>query len=433
MAERNAAQPDVRQLGGPVAQLGPVSPALGGATPGGVATHQENVARYLAELGVDVHLLATNVAAPGPRAWQAPPLGKACVYRAYAPGRSAEWLSGAYLRAVRPSMLAKLGGRLLAGRDLPLGSRRQALADMAWYGWFIRHVQPVLLHAQHPLERHLYLRLLREWTGIRVPLVVTLHSFFDEHAPATIERLMAPNLRHAERLIAVSRSTADQAIQLGADPSKVRIIRSGVDVERFQPRERARARIALDVAAEQPLVLFVGNLEPRKAVDVLLRAVALLPAAHLVVIGSGESAGADNQEPVLRRQVHELGIGGRVRFEGRVDDDALHQWLAAADVFALPSRSEAQGIAALEAMASGLPVVASAVGGLLDTIRDGQNGYLVPVGEPGVLAEPIGRLLADPALRARIGAAAREEVAREFSWRRSAGRTLDVYLEALGR
>ena len=120
-----------------------------------------------------------------------------------------------------------------------------------------------------------------------------------------------------------------------------------------------------------------------------------------------------------------------VRFVGRVRDEELLQWYAAADVFVLPSSSEAQGIVALEAMACGLPVVASAVGGLLGTLEDGRTGYLVPSGEVEPLADRIAALLEDEPLRTSMGAAARERVVREFSWSRAVADTLQVYGEVL--
>jgi glycosyltransferase involved in cell wall biosynthesis len=149
------------------------------------------------------------------------------------------------------------------------------------------------------------------------------------------------------------------------------------------------------------------------------------------VIGSGESAGADDQTAPLRRLAEELGLMPAVRFLGRLADADLLDWYAAADVFALPSTSEAQGIAALEAMASGLPVVASAVGGLLQTIEDDLTGCLVPPGDVDGLAARLLELLARPARRAAIGAAARAAVLRDFAWQRCVDATLEVYREVL--
>src|SRR3981081_289315 len=114
-----------------------------------------------------------------------------------------------------------------------------------------------------------------------------------------------------------------------------------------------------------------------------------IPSAELVVVGSGESAGVLDQTEALLRLTRNSGLLEVIHFVGRVDDQRLLDYYAAADVFALPSSSEAQGIVALEAMACGLPVVATAVGGLLETIDDGRTGHLVPSGDVAALAEGV--------------------------------------------
>ena len=133
---------------------------------------------------------------------------------------------------------------------------------------------------------------------------------------------------------------------------------------------------------------------------------------------------------MLRALALELGVGDRIRWAGRVEDAELLDWYAAADVFVLPSSSEAQGIVALEAMAAGLPVVASAVGGLLGTIDDGQSGFLVPAGEVEPLAERLAMLLADSELRRRLGGAARRKVETDFTWGKAAGAASGGYQRA---
>jgi glycosyltransferase involved in cell wall biosynthesis len=182
-------------------------------------------------------------------------------------------------------------------------------------------------------------------------------------------------------------------------------------------------------------VLFVGNLEPRKQVDVLLEAMPRVrqhvPNVVLLVVGSGESAGIDDQTARLHRLTRELGLETLVGFFGRVDDQQLLDCYAAAHVFALPSSSEAQGIAALEAMACGLPVVASAVGGLLGTIDDGITGFLVAPGNSQELAARLVRLLCDESLRSGMGSNARSAVEREFGWPRALAATIDLYREVL--
>jgi D-inositol-3-phosphate glycosyltransferase len=247
---------------------------------------------------------------------------------------------------------------------------------------------------------------------------------------------MAPNLRVADRVIAVSGHIAEQAIQLGVEPTRVRVIRSGVDVQRFQPRDRAAARQQLGIADATPLVLFVGNLEPRKQLDVLVQAMVEVRrqsgTAELFLVGSGELAGVHDQTARLMHLTRELELSHAVHFVGAIEDDQLMNFYAAADVFALPSSSEAQGIVALEAMACGLPVVATAVGGLLETIEDRRTGLLVPAGDVRALADGLVALLNDEPNRQAIAAVARQVVERDFSWSRSIEATIEVYRDVLG-
>jgi glycosyltransferase involved in cell wall biosynthesis len=413
-----------------VALIGPVPPRLGGLTPGGVATHQVHLAEGLAAAGIEAPLLATNTAAEV-GCWRAPK--DQAPYALYRMTRG----SGVELRALAASggvgNVVRYALRIAPTRRY--GPRREVLRNTLVYRRFLAEVRPGVLHVQHPLDRCLFVRLVRRIERWRLPLVVTAHSLFGEHADDTIHRLMAPNLRAAERVIAVSDHIAEQAVELGVDPRRVRVIRSGVDTARFQPRDRVGARERLEIPNEAHLVLFVGNLEPRKQVDVLLRAVARLrerlPTLRLLVVGSGESAGVEDQTARLRQLGAELGLADVVRFTGRLDEEALLDAYAAADVFALPSSSEAQGIVALEAMACGLAVVATAVGGLLGTIDDGRTGFLVPSGDVTALAERLEAVLADAERRATVGAAARREVESHFAWRRTVEQTLKVYGEAL--
>jgi glycosyltransferase involved in cell wall biosynthesis len=412
-----------------VALIGPVPPHLGGATPGGVATHQVYLAAGLARGGIDAPLLATNTRVP-PADWRAKPSeAQFPLFRMARPGRS----RGQYLWMTGAHHLARYAAHLAA--HAPEGSRRESLANLMMYRRFVEEVQPDLVHVQHPLERCTYIRTVKQLEGWSMPLVVTAHSLHGEHDESTIAATMAPNLRAADRVIAVSQHIAEQAVGLGVDQGKVRVIRSGVDTQKFRPGDREVARRALGFS-DARVVLFVGNLEPRKQVDVLLRAMtdvrAELPGAQLVVVGSGESAGVQDQTARLMRLTRELALDEAVHFIGRVPDEQLLVYYAAADVLALPSSSEAQGIVALEAMACGLPVVASAVGGLLGTIDDGRTGWLVPSGDERVLADCLLEVLSDEPRREAMGAAARGAVEQRFAWAAAVEATIDVYREVLG-
>jgi glycosyltransferase involved in cell wall biosynthesis len=389
---------------------------------------------------VDVTLLATNVRAA---AVDAPPFSAPLpIYPMWSPDSWRDWLDARYIGAVRPGRLLRYAAfTARQSRGSLTASRRVLLSELLWYAHYLDIVRPEIVHVQHPLERHRYVRLLqrlergRWWPRPRV--VVTVHSLSGEHDDVVIHALMAPNIRAADRLIAVSPHVAEEAIRLGADRSAVRVIPSGVDVDHFRPIERATARAALGLPAEEAIVLFVGTLEPRKQVDRLLLALPhvrkSVPSVSVVVIGTGQVAGTGDQTALLQRIVRENELNDAVRFVGRVSDAELVRWYSAADVFALPSSSEGQGIAALEAMACELPVVGSAVGGLLETIDDGRTGALVPPGDVAALADRLIALLRDACLRERLGSAAREMVATRFSWQRTVTDTMAVYEDVLAK
>ena len=229
--------------------------------------------------------------------------------------------------------------------------------------------------------------------------------------------------RHAYRcartVVANSPAAAAQLEREGVPRDRIRVIPNGVAIERFTPVRSARA---------VRTILTVANLRPEKGHDVLLRAAARLAASHpdlsFVVAGDGPRAAE------LRAMADRLGVADRVEFLGHVED--VPSLLARADVFVLPSLSEAFPNAAIEAMAAGLPVIASATGGLLDLVDHQRTGVLVPAADPEALAEAIGALAADPAGAARLGAAAREDVAHRYAFDRMVRSFEDLYLSHLG-
>ena len=225
-----------------------------------------------------------------------------------------------------------------------------------------------------------------------------------------------------DRFLAVSEFSAGL---LGAPAARTQVIYGGADITRFAP----------EPGADRDGVLFVGRLTPHTGVDRLLRA---LPAgAGLRIAGS---AGHDPRPPerdypaLLRR----LAEGRDVTFLGPVPDAALPELYRRAAVLVLPSVdrtcygrdvpvSELLGLVALEAMASGTPVVASRIGGLAETVVDGETGFLVPPGDTEALSDRLARLVSDRRLAARLGANARDLVAQRFTWRACAERCLAAY------
>jgi len=185
----------------------------------------------------------------------------------------------------------------------------------------------------------------------------------------------------------------------------------GVDTRQFHPPAEPRP------PGERPDGLFVGNLSRAKGVDVLLRALAARPGrwGRFAFVGDGPD------EPALRRQADELGLAGRLDWLGRLPPDQVPGRMRGADFLVLPSRSEGRPNVVLEALASGLPVIATRVGGTADLLGDGGHGLVVPAGEPAALAEAIDRLAGDGGLRARLGAAGRQYVLdNDLTWQRTA-------------
>lgn len=206
--------------------------------------------------------------------------------------------------------------------------------------------------------------------------------------------------------VAISHAIARQLEAGGVESGRIRVVPSAVDPEALHPR-RSRAEVRAELGAEQDAlcVLVAAALVPRKGIDVLLQAAARLgadcPSPLVWIAGEGPERGR------LERLVHQTGVAAR--FLGRRGD--VPDLLGACDVFALPSRHEGLGVAALEAMALGRPVLASRVGGLAEAVAHEGTGLLVPPDDPSALAEGLTRLLRDPGLRDRLGAAGPARIA----------------------
>src|SRR5439155_16616195 len=163
-----------------------------------------------------------------------------------------------------------------------------------------------------------------------------------------------------------------------AEPHKVTVIPLGVDLERFRPMDQEAARAELGLKDER-IILFVGRIEPLKGVDILINAAAILDSdvdCSVLIVGGDESSASRIEE--LQGLARDLGIDHRVAFVGAVDHDSLPLFYNAADICVVPSHYESFGLVAVEAMACGVPVIASRVGGLMGTVKDGETGYLVP-------------------------------------------------------
>jgi glycosyltransferase involved in cell wall biosynthesis len=231
--------------------------------------------------------------------------------------------------------------------------------------------------------------------------------------------------RSVDRFIAVSREIHDELLSLGVAPGRVAYIPNGVDLERFRPpvpgeRDRLRTQCELPPG---PLVLYAGRFAEQKRVPLLLAAWQTARIAGATLLLAGTARGD------LPQDVAGGDLPG-VRLLGVVED--MPSLLRAVDLFVLPSASEGLSNALLEACASGLPVLASRVGGTEDVIIDGENGVLFAVDDQAALHDALQRLLRDPGLRARLGASARATVAVRYDLDVTVRELLALYRQVTG-
>jgi glycosyltransferase involved in cell wall biosynthesis len=304
------------------------------------------------------------------------------------------------------------------------------VADMC--DWLVAEgVDLVHTHSYRPnLQGRLAALPLRE-TGVRI--VAHYHSAHDdkrnEEGTLTLERALTPV---TDRLIACSRAAGDHVAELlHVPPERLAVVPNAVDVTRFADgRDRAAARAALGIEDDRPVVALVGRIDPLKGQDDYVRAAPLVRAAHhdalLLLVGS---TAKDDVAAPIRDLIASEGVEDAVRFTGYLDD--MPGLYAAIDVLAAPSRSEGFGLMLVEAMAAGVPIVASDVDAIPEVVGDGP-ALLVPPDDPGAVAAAVNRVLADAGLAAAMGAAGRER-ATVFSWERSAGILDGVYDEVLAR
>ena len=235
----------------------------------------------------------------------------------------------------------------------------------------------------------------------------------------------------ADRIICAGEGEARMLTDLyRAQRSGISVIPCGVDVDHFRPIDRAEARAHVGLDADEPLILFVGRIEPLKGIDVLIQAASHLEGPFRVLVVGGDEKD-ERRLRDLARLARELGVEERVTFTAAVTHDDLPYYYNAADVCAVPSYYESFGLVALEAMACGVPVVATRVGGLKDTVRDGRTGYLVPWRCPEPFAERLDLLLTNEPLRRSLGREARA-VAETYRWSHVAEQVESVYHDLVG-
>jgi len=308
--------------------------------------------------------------------------------------------SAARARGVEPVVIPELGRAL------------HPMCDLVSLGKLVRlfrQLRPDIVHT-HTAKAGTLGRLAARLAG--VPRIVhtfhghVLEGYFSPAATRVflgIERALA---RITDRIITVSPRLRQALLGMGiGQPAQVEVVPLGLDLDRFlrAPKGQNDLRLALRIPAGTPLLGIVGRLVPIKDHPTLFQALTLFPdgsgAPHLLVVGDGE------RREDLQQLAHRLGLASRVHFLGwRIDLEAI---LSELDMVICCSRNEGTPVALIEAMAAGVPVVSSDVGGVGDLVVHGETGWLVPPGDPAALAQGIQRLLGDPELCRRLAVAAR--------------------------
>lgn len=289
-----------------------------------------------------------------------------------------------------------------------------------------------VVHSHYWLSGVAAMRLACYWDVPHITMFHTLGRLKQLAAPQQPEpplRLEMEQrlIHHTDRIIA---STIDERLQLirhcAVTASQVEVIPCGVDLRLFVPQDRQQARQRLSLDAHSPILLFAGRLDPFKGPDILLRAAVLMQNKAQVVIAGGKLTG-DKDVQRLQALAHELGIYHRVRFLGARSRAEMPFLYSAADVTVVPSYHESFGLAAVESLACGTPVVATRAGGLLTVVRHEETGFLVSRC-PGFFAERLDTILDNPTLASHMRARARLSVL-QFGWPRVADHVQSVYKE----
>lgn len=285
-----------------------------------------------------------------------------------------------------------------------------------------------IIHSHHAFTP-LALKAVKAGRAMGRATLLTTHSISFAHESKLWEALgftislFTDYLKYSHRIIAVSRA-AKAFIEHFTDVP-ISIVPNGVDDKRFSPTKE-KDKIKAKFGLKENVVLYVSRMSYRKGPHVLLNAFSKIKDATLVMVGSGEML------PFLKAQAKFLGIEDRVVFMGYVPDDLLPEIFKMADIFVLPSiSSEAFGIVVLEAMASGVPVIATNVGGIPEVLKENEAGLLIPPGNELELRKAIQKLLNNEELRKWYGVNGRKAVEEKYSWDKVVVEIEKVYEEII--
>ncbi len=291
----------------------------------------------------------------------------------------------------------------------------------SWVGMELKKRQPLIqLHTYHSLGAIKYRSVFQ------VPMIAGTRLAVEKAC-----------LETAERIVATSPQEQEHMRSLVSTKGAIEVIPCGTDVDRFGSVSRREARQRLNIAPETKVVLYVGRFDRRKGIETLVRAVgqsSLRGKADLkLIIGGGSRPGKSDgiERDRIEGIVAELGLQDLAEFPGRLGDDDLPVYYAAADVCVVPSHYEPFGLVAIEAMASETPVVASDVGGLQFTVVPEVTGLLAPPKDDAAFSVAIDRILTNPDWQQQLGQSARKRMESKFSWRGVALQLSDLYTRLL--
>jgi glycosyltransferase involved in cell wall biosynthesis len=269
---------------------------------------------------------------------------------------------------------------------------------------------------------------------LKVPSVITLHGGdvyvnvaegYDFPTRWYVRPVLAWTLRHASALTAISEDCKMHALNAGAHEPSISVVMNGADLRRFSPAPESNAPSEFGAR----MIFACRQLFPRKGIRFLIEAVAKLkpkyPDISLIIAGDGF------ERPALEELTKTLGVADKTKFLGWVANKELPRYFRGSSVSVIPSLEEGFGIPAAEAMGCEIPVVATDAGGLPEVVENGVTGYVVPKGDAAALAGAIDRLLADDALRSRMGKAGRTRAVERFDWDLSVKKFEAVYASVL--
>lgn len=306
------------------------------------------------------------------------------------------------------------------------------------------HLMYDLIYSHYWLSGWVAHKIKHVWNVPFVQMFHTLGQMKDRIASdrtsvsprATVE---AQIMTWADHIIAATPAEQAQLRWLyRARRRKISIVSPGVDLNQFHPVDQVAARARLNLIDNTQLLLFVGRIEPLKGVDTALQALAILRNERpdltdkilFMIVGGNPDDPRDAEMVRLRRLAAELDLEKVVQFMGARDQSQLPEYYATAAAVIMPSDYESFGMVALEAMASGTPVIASEVGGLAFLVQDGITGFLVPVRDPAILAQRIITLLENPEQLRQMRLAA-AELAQQYTWTRIADELMAVFSRVL--